>query len=242
MLDINKISTSALDEEQWLANRIGKLTASDMGKLVSENSWNGTFSKGGLTYLNGKVYENQTGQPYKEKFHTKDTDYGNATEPEAIEYFCKVTGLKPMRNTERDNTQHLIVQDELSSCTPDILVYEPHLTEKTIFDSTGQFLKVIPVEIKCPPSDFFYTLYDCVTTEDLKKASKLYYWQVLTQMLFCDSLVSYFAVYRPATDTEEAKMKIIQFKKIKLIEDLKNLVLTIDAAKRYIKNQLKKAA
>jgi hypothetical protein len=230
MLSIKKISHFDAYMEQWKKERLGKFTASMIGKLVSQNSHKGVFSAGAITYIECVAGEILTGKPAKAEFHTDYTDYGNATEAEAITYFQKVKGFNVLRDTERMDTHRLIINDEFTACTPDALI--AMVPEKNLFDPTGEFIKVAPLEVKCPPVlHRFIKLYKCNTPQDLKNTEPLYYYQALSQLSFVDSLIGYFGCYNPDFPT---KGKIIEFKKIELTEDLKNLNMTIDYAKKEV--------
>jgi hypothetical protein len=46
MLDISKITTTVTHKEDWLKSRLGKITASKFGCLISEKSDVGIFGRG----------------------------------------------------------------------------------------------------------------------------------------------------------------------------------------------------
>jgi hypothetical protein len=231
MLDINKIEIIPAYSDQWLKKRRGKITASPSGKLISENSHKGIFSQQAQTYIDGVAGEYVTGTPAKADFHTDYTDYGNATESEAITHFQEVTGKPILRDAESSDSHRLVVVDELQACTPDALVCTVSDT-KYVFDETQTKLKVVPLETKCPAVlSQFIKLYRCETPADLKKAEKLYYWQCIFQLISCDALFGYFAVYNP---NFPIKMRIIEFKKMELRDDVKFMNDTIAYAKKEI--------
>lgn len=227
MLDISRISHVAVFEEEWRKQKYGKISASKFGLLVSKDSDKGVFTKNALTYIEGLAGEIITGIPAQAEFFTDDTDHGNATEPEAIDYSASLLGLNILRNSERGGTNRLIINDEYSGCTPDALLskYE----NDKIFDETGGFIKVDPLEVKSPSKHHrFIKLFRCNTPEDLKKTESIYYWQVITQMMFCDSLVAYFGCYNPSFPVPG---KVITFRKRELMEDVKIFIKTLHFAK-----------
>lgn len=232
MLPICKISHVAVFEKEWRKAKLGKISASRFGELVGEKSHKGIFTQGAMTYLEGLVHEIITGKPARDEFFTKDTDWGNAHESEGVEFLAKKIGLNIMRNSERGGTNRLIINDEFSGCTPDALLTK--YSEDKIFDQTGEFIKVSTLEVKCPQTGFI-KLFKCNTPADLKSINKIYYWQVITQMDFSNSLNSFFGVYHP---DYPVKGKFIEFKKVDLIDDIKIFRATLEHAKNEIKNTL----
>jgi hypothetical protein len=232
VLDLDKISNIDAHGEEWKKLRRGRFTASLIGKLISEKSHEGRFTLQAMTYIESIAGEHITGTPAKADFRTDYTDWGEATEAEAIACFQQMTGKQVLRNTDRMDTHRLIIEDEFSACTPDALVCMAK--EQHIFDETGTKLKVAPLETKCPAVlSRFIKLYRCLTPSDLKKVEPLYYWQVLTQMLFCGSLIGYFGAYNPHFPV---KMRIIEFKQMDLTDDIKKLKATLQHAKKEVEN------
>lgn len=230
MLDINKISHLDAYAEDWRRERLGKFTASEIGKLISESSHLGKFTAGAITYIEGVAGEILTGTPAKAEFFNSNVDYGNAMEAESVSHFCEANGKNVLRDTHRNDTHRLIINDEFTACTPDALVCLSDLDH--LFDETGTKLKVAPFETKCPPIlHRFIKLYKCETPLDLKKTESTYYYQSLSQLMFCDSLIGYFAPYHPLFPK---KQKVITFKKSELIEDIKKVSLTIEYAKKEV--------
>lgn len=226
MLEISKITTTVTHKSDWINARLGKITASQFSKLIGEKSDKGIFKQTAISYLEGLAHEVITGERYQDEFFTNATNFGNANEPMAIDFFCKnFIKRNPLRSEGSFDTHRLIIYDGFTGCTPDGLIplYED---ENKLFDETGNFIKLSPLEVKCPPKNFL-KLYKCVTPSDLKKVEPMYYWQVMFQMFCCDSLNAYFGVYHPLYP----KKRFIEFKKIELIEDLKFLKNTLHHAK-----------
>lgn len=223
MLHISKISNEDAYNEGWKKGRLGKFTASMMSKLISVNSDKGVFSAGAMTYIEGIAGEILTRQPFKAEFFNANVDHGNAMEPEAIAYFEKMQNKKVLRDLERADTHRLIIDGPYTACTPDALIAQA--TIDNIFDESGERLKVAPLETKCPPVHHRYIkLYKCLTPQDLLAVAPDYYWQVMTQMVFCESLSAYFAAYNPLFPEP---MRVILFKKVDLLSDVGKLKNTL---------------
>lgn len=232
MLDISKISHSAVYENAWRQERSGKLTGSKNGLLISEASDKGKFTANGMTYIQGIAGEILTGLPANEEFFTDGTDHGNAHEPEAIVYFSEQLGKSVLRNEEKGDTHRLIIHDEYSCTTPDALICA-YQDEKKLWDETGTKIKVAPMEVKAPLKHHrFLKLYQCNTPADIKKREPLYYWQVINQMIMCDSMIGYFGVYNPYFPI---KGKLFTFDQRELKDDVKKMNQTLYYAKEEIK-------
>lgn len=230
MLDIKKISHNAVYDEAWRKARLGKFCASQIGKIMSSKSHEGKFTEGAITYIENLAGEIITGKPMRAEFFTDATNHGNATEPEAIKRFCEVTHRSVLRNEDQNDTHRLIVNDDYSCATPDALLAMAE--EKFLFDETGTKIKVAPLEVKCPLiHNRFIKLFKCITPQDLKKTEPLYYYQCLAQLIFCDSLIGFFAGYNFDFTTN---MRIIEFKKMELRDEIKNFNLSLSYAKKEL--------
>lgn len=234
MLNINKISDKDVYADDWRRERNGKFTASMMSQLISTKSDKGEFTKGAITYIEGLAGERLTGIPARQEFFNDATDHGNATEPEAILHFEETSKKTVLRDTRRADTHRLIIHDEYCACTPDALVCTTNID--SIFDETGEKLKVAPLETKCPQMHHRYIkLFKCMSHQDLKIVAPGYYWQVVTQMVFCESLIGYFSAYNASFPI---KSRIITFKASEIIEDVKKLKDTLHYAKEELNNCL----
>lgn len=227
MLELTKISHVCVYDTDWRKQRLAKITASQFGKLIGDGSDKGKFTKTAITYIEGLAGEFVTGEPMQEEFFTNATNFGNANESEAVLYFSEQLGMFPLRNTDRGDTHRLIINDEHSGCTPDALLSKYQDTNK-LFDETETKIKVTPLEVKCPPVHHrFIKLFKCVTPHQLKYVEPLYFWQVITQMSFCSSLLGYFGAYNPAFP----KGRLIEFNQRELIADFKKFNNTLQYAK-----------
>lgn len=234
MLEINKLVTIPAYNAEWKKQRLGKITSSNFGKLVGEKSDKGVFTDGAHSYIDGIIGELLTGDPARSEFNSSATDYGNAEEPFAINYFSEFTGKQILRDTETDDTHRLVHYDQYTSCTPDALVALAPLDR--IFDETKTKLKVAPLEVKAPPvHQNFMKIYKCDTPLQLKEANKLYFWQALTQLIFVDSLVGYFMSYNEKFPN---RGKVITFKKAELLKEVTFAKATLHHAQEEIKKGL----
>ena len=236
MLKISKISLIDPLSPEWRKERMGRFTASEIGKLMSAKSHLGEFSKGGLTYIQGVAGEIITKKEAKAEFFNDNVNHGNATEPEAIRHFEKKMGLAVLRDSANGDTHRMIIEDQYSAATPDGLVALAPLDR--LFSEDGESMNVASLETKCPPVPHrFMKLYACLTPLDLEKAEKLYFWQVIGQMEFCGALRGYFAAYNPDYP-EDQRMRVILFEKMKLLDHFRKMNMTLFHAKRKLEEIL----
>lgn len=206
MLKKANITNIEIHSDQWHQGRLGRFTASEIHNLMGEKG----IGEGGMSYIYRKVGEELSGLPYRDEIDTAATRHGLMYESEAI----KVIG-------EKMGWEFVVVQKLVAEpgsrfgCTPDFLVPVRESECKTMWEvHTG--------EIKCPSNYSNYVeLCLCETPEDVKKANKAYFWQVVDQMESCDALRGYFGVYQPFFKV--GKVKIIEFKKIDLVPCFKLL-------------------
>lgn len=206
MLLKNNISNIRIHSDEWYAGRLAKFTASEIHSIMGEKF----ETTGAINYIYRKVGEEMTGVACKDEVDTSATRHGLLYEPEAIKKFGDLKGL------EFVVTQCLITQPESRfGCTPDLIIPVSYSKAKKSYD-------VITGEVKCPVSyDAYIGLFLCNTPQDVKKEEKKYYWQVLDQMDNCDCLRGYLIVYHPLF--KAGQMKIIEFRKVELVNDFKLL-------------------
>jgi len=198
----HQISLDPLLNEKYDAAKLGKFTSSEFHYLMAEKG----IGSAGLNYIYRKVGEVMTGMKSRPDVSTPATEHGLNYEREGLVLFGKEKGLESLL------VQRLIL-DEDGRCggTPDGLIV---LNEST----DGLSYNVQTVEIKCPLSfDGYIRLWKCKTPEDLKKENDNYYWQVLHQMLLCESFIGYFIVYHPFF--KSGKMNIIEFNKVAITKE-----------------------
>ena len=242
-LPIERISHTAVYQEDWFNTKKGKFSASNNGKLISPKSHLGIFTDEAITYIENLAGEIDTGKRSQDELFNDDINWGNAHEPEAIEWFRqnvqRFLGKPPingsdyqiqpvLRNEHTNDTHRLIIYDEHNCCTPDALVADYDDINK-LFDISGERIRVSPLETKCPKKFHrFIKLRKCKTPEDLKKEESKYHWQVITQMLYTDAVDGYFCCYHPYF---KVKGSIIHYRRINLTEDFNKLIQTLAHAK-----------
>jgi len=197
MLPKSKISKIQMLSDEWFEGRLGKFTSSEIHFLMGDKF----LTTGCQSYIHRKAGEILTGKSIKGEIDTDATRWGAAEEANAVKKFSKWAGL-----------DFIICQQLISEngspfgSTPDGVIVKSESSDGTKYD-------VMTVEVKCPPTYTNYVgLALCETPQDLKFENKIYYYQVLDQMLSCDCLVGYFVAYHP--DFKQGNMRIIEFRKM----------------------------
>lgn len=207
MLPVEHISKIQIYSEEWHKFRIGKFTSSKIHNLMAEKP----YSDGFMTYVEQKACEFINGQTLAEEDEQIEDEYtvwGQEWEPYALQAFGQAKGLK-----------YLVTQKLISapggrfSSTPDALwILQSSLIKENHYN-------VATVEVKCPRKyPRFLKLWRCNTPEDVKKAARPYYWQVLDQMDNCNAVLGYFSCFHPHFP-EGKRQKIVEFNKLDLWKD-----------------------
>lgn len=234
LLDSSKASTFVdQGSEQWEQLRAGRFTSSEIhnimicgkrgmtkaelaarpkkgpGSSTTKIADPSQMGPKGLTYINQKVAEVLTGRP-KQPSYAYPLVYGKETEPEAVEYFERMTGLKcePMGfQTWGDH----------AGGSPD-----------RILENGLEGL-----EVKCPFQSENQIEYLLLTDIwDVKANYPQYYWQVVSLMLFTDKKKWHFCTYDPRMIEDKHKMTHIIFEYDKVVEDMSLIVTALESAIR----------
>lgn len=221
MLHKSAITNIEIYSPEWDKFRIGKFTSSKIVALMPEKG----IGSGGMTYIYQKASEFLIGQTLAEDeaiVEDENTVWGLENEMKALENFCIIKKIKYLV------CQKLIhVPGTRFSSTPDAL----HIIDSSVFKEN--YYNVATVEVKCPRKfPRFLELYRCNTPLDIWKQERKYFWQVIDQMLNCDSAIGYLGIFHPLFPAGK-NMKIIEFRKIdlwdyfKLIEERKRQAVVL---------------
>lgn len=187
---LSEISAVVSDQgsDGWNLARVGRFTASEMHKLMTEprtkaDKEAGLLSEGAMTYVNIKVAEVMTGQPKAESY-AFPLVYGKELEPQAIEYF-----LKKNPGFQYEPAMFVPFGDH-SGGSPD-----------------GYINETDGLEIKCPFQSENQVDYLMLTDQyDLKRNHPNHYWQVMSNLLFTEKERWHFVTYDPRMTQEKHRM------------------------------------
>jgi hypothetical protein len=172
---------------EWYQIRLGRFTSSEIWKLIVEpkskaDQEAGKLSETAMTYVAEKVAEVMTGQA-KQQGYAFPLVWGIEKEPEAVEYFEKVTGL------ETTSVGFYPYSDEAGG-SPDREIGENEI-----------------LEIKCPYDSAKQLQYLMLTDwNDLKRDFREYYWQCQANMLFASKMICHFVTFDPRMIEDKHKM------------------------------------
>lgn len=162
------------------------------------------FSPAGETYINRKVAETLTGK-IQESSYAFPLVYGKDLEAEAVQFFQDLTGLETFEVGFQPFGEH-------AGGSPDRFVME---TEG--------------LEIKCPYTSEKQIQYLMLTDQwDLKRMFPDHYWQVMTNMFFCNKEKWHFGTYDPRF--KERKLKMVHIEVKPVAEDFDLIALKLEKA------------
>jgi len=209
MLETSRISrigmmadTSTFSED-WLVERIGKITSSPIYKLCTKEG----FGKEGMNYIRTRVFEKIAKISSDRQISTPDTINGLVEEGNAIRLF------KKNNNIDKD---HLVVQklihgkDSAFACTPDAIWLQSVVLPT---DKNEQGYNVITIESKSFGAERHIMCAECITPEDVLIADPKTYWQVLDQMNVVESLYGRLIYFNQAMPEDKGGYREIPFRR-----------------------------
>ena len=178
----------------WMQERCGKFTASEIHKLLVKGKGGEYFGQSAKTYIRTKVAEILTLEINNGgRINGYALEWGNSHEHEAVQRFTKDTGI-------------------------DVEYYggaNPKFYEYSNFSGgspDGVAENGAIIEIKCPYNSGehieHYLLSDA---EDLKAYAPEYYWQITANMLFTGLTKAYFISYDPRFADDHLQLKVLEF-------------------------------
>lgn len=163
------------------------------------------MSTTGLKYIRQKVWETLCDAPLPGPY-AYPLVYGKQTEPEAVEYFERVTGLETVEVGFQVWTDH-------AGGSPDRLIGKDE-----------------GLEVKCPSSDEQVDYLMMNDHYDLKRNYPNYYWQCTSLMLFTNRKKWHFCTYDPRMIDDRHKLTHLVIEWEKVEEDLDTIVKAIEGA------------
>ena len=201
-------------QAEWLQMRCGKLTASDIWKLMEKGRGSEYFGKGAKTYIKQKVAEILTLEIVNGgRSNMVAMEWGSAHEFEAVQRFEKETGLS-VEYYGGANPKFFEL-DEFSGGSPDGLTTDAIIEVKCPFNS-GEHISHLELE------DY----------QSLKDYAPEYYWQMTMNMLVCDKQKGWFISYDNRFADENLQIKIIEVRRDD--EDIKLLKERINEAEKQM--------
>ena len=215
-LDFDSIETLKNDEELWLEEKKGKLSASEFHRLMGYED-KPEFPAGAETYVIEKVMELVTEGGGKRSIGSMpQIIWGKKYENEANLKFQEATGLTV---EFYGSNQKFIKITEHKGLTPDGLI-----------GNDGG------CETKCPDSTTHYHYLRNLNQETLKKLYNEVYWQIQGSMLLTGRNFWYFISYDPRYKNESKRL--YYFKVERNEDDIEKLKRRLFMAERSLKKHL----
>lgn len=200
----------------WMDNRLGKFTASEIGKLLtSSKKKDEIFGSTAISYIHKKFHERISGEQ-KELGALPSLEWGKSLENEAILHYEMMTGRK-VQSFGGENPQFFEF-NEYSGGSPD-----------------GFADNDILIEIKCPYNgETFVDYMQFKDPADLYYYNKEYYTQLQFNMICCNKDVAHWVAYDPRIKNPNKRMVILEVEKDDAFCDglLNRLSLAIDYLKK----------
>jgi hypothetical protein len=194
----------ASGQRELTAEELKARPKSGKGSSVKYAPDHSKFSDAGVTYINRKVAESLTGK-IQESSYAFPLVYGKELEAEAVEYFQELTGLETSEVGFQPFGEH-------AGGSPD----------RFVMDTEG-------LEIKCPYTSEKQIEYLMLTDQwDLKRMFPTHYWQIMTNMFFCNKEKWHFGTYDPRFKDKKLKMVHIEVKPV--AEDFDLIALKLEKA------------
>lgn len=180
-------------QNEWMMQRCGKFTASEIHKLLVKGKGGDYFGVGAKTYIRMKAAEILTLEPNNGgRVNGPAMEWGNAHEHEAIERFIKDRKIEVIYYG-RSNPK-FFEYSNFSGGSPD------GVTTDAI------------IEIKCPYNSaehLEHLLFN--NEEDIKDYCPEFYWQMTANMLFTGMNKAIFISYDPRYADESLQLKVLEF-------------------------------
>lgn len=179
-------------QREWLMERCGKLTASEIWKLMEKGRGGEYFGKGAKTYIRQKVAEILTLEIVNGgRNNMTAMEWGAAHEFEAVQRFEKEKEIK-VEYFGGANPK-FFEYDMFSGGSPDGLTTDAIIEVKCPFNS-GEHISHLELE----------------DVEALKDYAPEYYWQMAMNMLVCEKKKGWFISYDNRFADENLQIKILE--------------------------------
>lgn len=178
---------------EWIQERLGRFTASEIHKLIPSGKGGNVFSETGKTYILEKLVELETGFPASE-IYGPALDWGTEHEPMAREWYTKLTGNVVQEAYFEPYGAH-------AGGSPDGLVGELGI-----------------IEIKCPFRTVNHFKYRMARTAD--DLPPEYFWQIQMNMLCTGRKWCDFVSFDPRVRTRELGLFVLRVEAGKAEQEL----------------------
>jgi hypothetical protein len=186
-----------MNEKEWKSERLGKFSASEIGKLMAKGrSKDEYFGDGAITYIDGRAAEIFNQEPVRDLEGMKAIEWGNQYEAAAAMAFAEKTGF---------NIEYY------GKSNPKFFPYEP--VKQWAGGSPDGIISSenAGYELKCPENSTHHIkFWRMKCGADLKEVNKIYYGQVQFNMMCTGYKKWYFVSYDPRPLSREVRLKVLE--------------------------------
>jgi hypothetical protein len=209
------------NRDQWIQDRCGKLTASEIYKIMGKGKTKDQyFGQVAESYMLQKVGEILTLEPNNGgRVNISSLEWGNHYESEAATKFQERYDLLSLQYFGVSNPK-FYSYNEYCGGSPDG-VFESVTGEQGI------------IEIKCPYNSAEQIRHFGITdSHSLQSVAPEYYWQMVANMLFTETRIGYFISYDPRMVFDKHKLHVVPIEPI--VGDMDILKERISEASKWI--------
>ena len=178
-------------ETQWLNDRLGYFTASQIHRLLVTERGGTGFGQTAMTYILEVVAEMLTGEG-KPQVSSRSIEWGNDHEAEAMEAYIERTGRNVMY-FGKNNPVFFPINGVRAGGSPDGLIENKRV-----------------VELKCPYDTGNHIEYSIMSLDEFKKGHRDYYAQVQLNMIATNVMLADFCSYDPRIIDENCRLSILE--------------------------------
>jgi hypothetical protein len=185
-----------MNEIQWKSERLGKFSASEIGKLmIKGRSKDQYFGDGAITYIESRAAEIFNQLPVTDLEGMKAIEWGNQHEAEAAAAFAEKIG---------------VAIEYYGKSNPKFYPYEP--VKQWAGGSPDGIIPTLEAgfELKCPENSTHHIkFWRMKEATDLKAEKPIYYGQVQFNMMCTGYRKWHFVSYDPRPLSPEVRLKVL---------------------------------
>lgn len=196
--DIGMLDKDSNIREEWLLNRIGKLTSSQIYKIAGKEGFGDT----GKTYIRTRAFERAAKVSADKEITTPSMIAGLVEEGHSLRIFKRRHGI-----------EHFVVQKLINGTLPNESGTPDGLWLKSAFEKGGVSLyDAETVETKSFEPAKFMKCIEADKPEDVKKIDPSSFWQVVDQMIVADCLNGWLVYFNSQLGEDKGGYKEIPFR------------------------------
>ncbi len=212
--------------EEWLQNRLGRITSSSVHKICSPKGFGDT----GKTYIRTRAFERAAKVSAEKEVITPSMISGIVEEGNSLRIFKR-----------RHEIEHIVVQKLIRGIHPQESSTPDGIWLKSAFEKDGEsFYEADVVETKSFEPARFMKCIEAETPADVKEIDPSTFWQCLDQLIVCGCLNGWLVYFNAQLGEKNGGYKEIQFRQALLKDDINFLKNRKEQAQKEIEAVYKK--